>query len=480
MRPNPASSTAQRQGFEGNQLSRHDKKIQQRVSDFMEIVNGLIPSRTGKLTCLKYLLDNNAKVLSNTKSAEEFNGKFDQFRNELEIAIGVSKKESNRQEFLSALKTALAKKGFEDKYDSYVTASNELSGNELLSWIREKQNEIAPPRVKNRSHSQPVLPAQSDTVITTQTTTTTSTQPMFTTQAPMVMQYPAQMTSQTGFPPMMSAYPQGTTFVPVGGYFPTVMPMQAMPNPAPSVAQQQQVAPMPYPPTSMPTGMMGGSYVPFPSMVTQPGFTPANNIPAQQSGIPQPYPQTMAQSPGIPQAYPQTILQPMVPVYGSTMTAQIPLAQPAPAPLPAQVTGWPSPTATISPQSTSTEKVNVNAQLSRETQKYLDSAFMLFTEAKFNRKGTITVIKYLVNAETPRPAQSPDGQRFNDKFFRFTHSFQAIANNVSANEYGNWTFQVLRRIAYTQLDAAEMALLTTRFIIDEPRHDIVAWLNTLY
>ncbi len=502
MRSHLNTGAHQRQTIDATTQSRHDRKIQRRIDDFMDTVNTLMPSRTGKLTCLRYLLDPKAKVLSDSKSAQGFNDKFAQFKQELDLALGQSKKESNRQEFVDGLMTALAKEGFRNDYNSYVAKSGELPMNELLSWIREKQMEINLPKMKERSHSQPVMPAPPSPTLTTQTTTqttTTSTQPVLV-PGPMVMQQPVQMTNPTGYPPLMSSYPPGTNFVPVGGYFPTVMPMQAMQVPAPAFPQQQPVMLMQYPPMGVPNGMMGNAYAQFPPMMMgQPVAAPMNTMPAQQPGIPQPYPQTIIQQPVTPQAYPQTMLQqPGIPQpYPQTIIQQpatpqaavqapvssgpqsAPAQAAAPKSLPTQA-AVPSSPRVPTEKATSAEKVNINAPLSQNGRDQLGAAFRLFTDAKFNRQGTITVVKYLVNGEIPAPAQNQGAQRFNDKFFQFTNSFDAIANRVDSDERMNWNFQVIRQVAFTQFNAAEIALLTTRFAINESRMEIVGWLNTLY
>ncbi len=511
MRPNAPLNSVQRPPVEGTGLSRHDRKIQQRVNDFMDNISDLIPSPTGKLTCLKYLLNPHAKVLSDSKSAEFFNDKFHHFVGELDDALSGSKKASNRQEFLEGLKTAMAKASLGNRYNEFVTASNQLSNDELIAWIGRVQKEIQPPKIKNRSPSQPVLPTQTNPVLTTQTTTqttTTSTQPVLTAQPAMVMQQPVQMSAPM-FQPMMPAYPQGGNFVPAGNYFPAPVPSMQVPMPA--FPQQQQAFVPAFAPAYPANGMMYANPAQFPQTMMQAPVAPMNPVPVQpfsmsppqpqpamqQPVVPQPYPQPMmqqaaipqhysqpyqqpaTQQPGIPQPIPPTILQPMAPVAGNPMITQTAVTQPAPIPVKTEAAAQREQPGQVK-QNPPTERVNINRQLSNESNIQLESVFNLYTEAQFNRRGTITVIKYLVNAEVPGPASNPDTQRFNDKFFRFTNAFDLIAGNVRRDEYVNWNFQVIRRIALTKFNAAEVAILTTRFAIDEPRNEIAAWLNTLY
>jgi hypothetical protein len=144
--------------FDTKALSSHEKKIQKRVVSFMKIVEGLAFSQTGKLTILKFLLDKTTVVLSDTKDANKFNDKFHHFTDELDLAVRKSKKEENQQEFLELLQDRLARDGLGKHYKEYVAMKGSgVSTAQLIEWISEKQNAVNPPKVKQRSHSQPAM-----------------------------------------------------------------------------------------------------------------------------------------------------------------------------------------------------------------------------------------------------------------------------------------------------------------------------------
>ncbi len=265
MRPDRTISVNNAHAEKRVPLSTHEKKIQQRVNDFMEIVHNFDFKRYEKLTCLKFLHDTNIKIPSYGISGEDFSGKFDQFKNELALAAGQSKKQSNQIEFLSLLRTALARESFGDRCGEYIEKSQQLSTKDLIEWIGNRQKEINPAGIRSRSRSQPVLPLPADTAVTTQTLYPSNTPPVTKPRA-----NPAQpiqsMQQASGIP---APYPQ------------TVLQASALPQPVSQypVSQPYLLQPIPYPQTH-------SMHYPNPM--------------GQQQQFSQPYPQqTMA--------YPQTI-----------------------------------------------------------------------------------------------------------------------------------------------------------------------------
>ncbi|NCW86048.1 MAG: hypothetical protein EBV69_08120, partial [Oxalobacteraceae bacterium] len=104
--------------------SSHEKKIQKRVEKFMETVEALKFSQTGKLTILKFLVDKSAVVLSNTKAGEKFNDKFHHFTEEMDLAVRKSKKEENQKEFLELLQERIARDALGKYYKEYAAMKN--------------------------------------------------------------------------------------------------------------------------------------------------------------------------------------------------------------------------------------------------------------------------------------------------------------------------------------------------------------------
>jgi hypothetical protein len=84
-------------------LSKHDKKIEQRANDFMNVFKNFDFSPAGHITCMIHLLAPRAVILGEGPAAQNFNRKFNHFSNELDLALGKSKKEENRNELKTAL-----------------------------------------------------------------------------------------------------------------------------------------------------------------------------------------------------------------------------------------------------------------------------------------------------------------------------------------------------------------------------------------
>lgn len=373
MRPNPISPRT----TETKAQYEHNKKIQKRVDDFMGTVKKLAFSPTGKLTILKFLLDNTAVVLSNTKAAEKFNDKFHHFTNELDLAVKESKKPKNQEQFLRLLRERIARDGLGSHYDEYATLRNSGATTEkLLAWISEKQKEINPPKVRQRSQSQPTM------LVSTSTPT----------QAP-------PMTASQAFVPMVSN-----------------APAFSMPAPpfAPSSAQHA------YPPM----GQYPASSAPCPS----PAMPPQAHPPAYAQSQPQPQPQP----------------------YGQASTV-------APATQPAFSVGG---------------KLNDAQMYARE------NVFKIFKRANFNAKGTITLLKYLVNGDRPRQGSSPEAKRFNNKLSEFIDSYEFIRVGMGEEKHTQWAYECLIEIAESKLPdhVEELADKVT----SQDRQSVVTWLNTLY
>ncbi len=138
-------------------LSKHDKKIEQRAKDFMDIFKNFDFSPAGHITCLIHLLDPSEVKLGKGPAAENFNRKFAQFSNELDLALGKSKKESNRNELKMALIAKIAARGLPFRYQNdYQKVSNNCSTDVVINWLKEIRKQINPPKTISRPHSQVV------------------------------------------------------------------------------------------------------------------------------------------------------------------------------------------------------------------------------------------------------------------------------------------------------------------------------------
>ena len=406
--------------------SSHEKKIQKRVEKFMETVEALKFSQTGKLTILKFLVDKSAVVLSNTKAGEKFNDKFHHFTEEMDLAVRKSKKEENQKEFLELLQERIARDALGKYYKEYAAMKNSgASAAELIEWISDKQKIINPPKIRQRSHSQPTMlvsaPIQAQTPpITTAAPAAnlpstvpglTVTQPMA--QSPMQQISPVIMHQPITYPaPYPIAYPVGYAF--------------ATPAPVQHFA---------YPPTPQPF-----SYPASPNPVSYPATPPAMGFqqPINITGMThQPYPQTFAhaqdQQPGTP------------------------FNMPAPA----------------------QAAFNASGSLNPIQDQARDQLVQIFHEAKFNRPGTLTLLKFLVNGEKPTYSEKPEVKRFNDKLDKFIGSYEQIRTSIGEQRDTRWAFECICLIAKKNLQHAELSILMKK-LISEDRQSVVSWLNTLY
>lgn len=129
-------------------LSRHDKKIEQRANDFMNVFKNFDFSPAGHITCMIHLLAPRAVRLGEGPAAQNFNRKFARLSNELDLVLGKSKKEENRNELKTALVRLIAERGLPQKYQmDYQSASNNLSTAEVINWLKEVREEINPPKM---------------------------------------------------------------------------------------------------------------------------------------------------------------------------------------------------------------------------------------------------------------------------------------------------------------------------------------------
>ena len=387
--------------FDTKALSSHEKKIQKRVVAFMKIVEGLAFSQTGKLTILKFLLDKTTVVLSDTKDANKFNDKFHHFTEELDLAVRKSKREENQQEFLELLQDRLARDGLGKHYKEYAAMKGSgVSTAQLIEWISEKQNAVNPPKVKQRSHSQPAMFVSAPT----------PTQAPPTTTAALVTNLPSSA-------PVFIAPPQ------------VVQP--AMQPYYPSMVQQPVAYPAPQQPFAYPATQHPGAYP----------VTPPNM--------------------GYQQAFPATAManQPQVQ----------PAANSQPQPQASSLTGLNTVQAAFAAGGT----------LDTEKQEARDKVLQNFDGAKFNRKGTITLLKYLVNSELPTYSEKPEVKRFNDKLGNFINSYEKMRDSLAEQRNTRWAFECVTLIAQKSLDPAELMKLMDK-LISEDRQSVADWLNTLY
>lgn len=396
--------------FDTKALSSHEKKIQKRVVAFMKIVEGLAFSQTGKLTILKFLLDKTTVVLSDAKDANKFNDKFHHFTEELDLAVRKSKREENQQEFLELLQDRLARDGLGKHYKEYAAMKGSgVSTAQLIEWISEKQHAVNPPKVKQRSHSQPAMFVSAPT----------PTQAPPTTTAALVTNLPSSA-------PVFIAPPQVVQ--------PAMQPFY------PNMVQQ----PVAYP----------GVQYPFATPAPQQPFT----YPATQH--PGAYPVTPPNM-GYQQAFPGTAM------------ANQPQVQPA-------ANSQPQPQASSLKSLTTVQAAfAAGGTLNTEKQEARDKVLQNFDGAKFNRKGTITLLKYLVNSELPTYSEKPEVKRFNDKLGNFINSYEKIRVSLAEQRNTRWAFECVTLIAQKSLDPAELVKLMDK-LISEDRQSVADWLNTLY
>jgi hypothetical protein len=233
-------------------LSRHDKKIEQRANDFMDVFKNFNFSPAGHITCMIHLLA--PKAVNLRAGDDDFNRKFAQFSNELDLALGKSKKEENKNELKTAIIRLIAESGLpERRQDAYDNVSSNGSTAAVITWLKDVRKEVYRPKMTTRPRSQIITPVQT-------TTTTTTTAPVIrTSQSYRSMPTPQQVPTGN----MMPGYPTQPFFYP---------------NPMP-VNQMQQ--PAPYPTTN---------YVPAPSLHQVPTAMLLNQ--GQEQGQVQPYPGT--------------------------------------------------------------------------------------------------------------------------------------------------------------------------------------------
>ena len=154
--------------------SKHDKKIAQRANDFMGVFENFGFSKAGHIACLIHLLDPDAVKLGKGPSTQNFNDKFVLFCNELDLALGKSKKDENKNELKTALIRLIAESGLpqadQTDFQKVLHNSSKLV---VITWLRELRKKIDPPKMISRPQSQIITPLQ--------TTTTTTASPMVTT-----------------------------------------------------------------------------------------------------------------------------------------------------------------------------------------------------------------------------------------------------------------------------------------------------------
>lgn len=412
MRPIPDKTS----NFDTKALSSHEKKIQKRLDKFMETVEGLAFSQTGKLTILKFLMDKTTVVLSESKAAEKFNDKFHHFTEELDLAVRKSKKEENQKEFLELLQDRIARDALGKHYKEYASLKRSgTSTAQLIEWISDKQKTVNPPKVKQRSHSQPAMfvsaptPAQAAPITTAAPLTNAAPVANLPSSAPVFIAPP-----QVVQPPIQPLY-QHMAQPPV--VYPTVQYPFAPPTPQQQFSYPASPNPGAYP--TMPPHM--GYQPPFPAsgMANQPSTHLAANA--------QPQPQN------------------------SSVTGSVP----APA------------------------AFNANGSLTPTQEQTREQVLQLFDGANFNRKGTITLLKFLVNNELPNYSERPEAKRFNDKLGNFINSYEKIRASTGEQRHARWAFECVCRIAQKHLNSGERVALMEK-LVTEDRGSIATWLNTLY
>ena len=277
-------------------LSRHDKKIEQRADDFMDVFKNFNFSPAGHITCLIHLLA--PKAVNLRTGDDDFNRKFAQFSNELDLALGKSKKEKNKNELKTAIIRLIAERGLPERYqDAYDNVSKNGSTAAVITWLKDVRKEVYRPKMTTRPRSQIITPVQ--------TTTTTTTSPFLTTTTAPVIRashsYRSMPTPQqvpTGN--MMPAYQTQPLF------YPNPMPVTQMQQPAPYPTTHYAPAPsFPQAPTAM---LNHGQVQPYPGTTNWPQQQQQQQQPWQSQNVaPQgqflPYPGTMNWPPQQQQQY---------------------------------------------------------------------------------------------------------------------------------------------------------------------------------
>ncbi len=231
MRPTGSASRSN----EKIHLSKHDKKIEQRAKDFMDVFKNFDFSPAGHITCMIHLLAPKAVKLGEGPAAQRFNQKFAQFSNELDLALGKSKKEENKNELKAALVRLIAERGLPQKYQmDYQSASSNFSTAEVINWLKLVRKEINPPKMTSRPQSQIITPLQTTTTTTTSPILTTATAPVFR-ASHSYRSMPTPQQASTGN--MMPSYPNQPLV------YPNPMPVNQMQQPAPYPATNYVSAP---------------------------------------------------------------------------------------------------------------------------------------------------------------------------------------------------------------------------------------------
>jgi hypothetical protein len=197
---------------------------------------------------------------------DDFNRKFAQFSNELDLALGKSKKEENKNELKTAIIRLIAESGLPERHqDAYDNVSSNGSTAAVITWLKDVRKEVYRPKMTTRPRSQIITPVQTTTTTTTSPFLTTTTAPVIRTSQSF-RQMPTPQQVPTGN--MVPGYPTQPFFYQ---------------NPMP-VNQMQQ--PAPYPTTN---------YVPAPSLHQVPTAMLLNQGQGQgqEQGQVQPYPGTM-------------------------------------------------------------------------------------------------------------------------------------------------------------------------------------------
>jgi len=307
--------------------------------------------------------------------------------------------------------------------------SSGASTAELIEWISEKQKAINPPKIRQRSHSQPAMLVSAPTPAQAPPITTAAPAANLPSSAPAVIVLPtvAQPAVQPLYPNMI----QQPVAYPAGQYpFAPPTPPQSFPYPA---------SPNPghYPPT--PPNM--GHHQPFPA-----------------SGMANP------QYPFAPPTHQQYSPYPPTPNPGAYQAAN---AQPQPQ------------TSSLTGSAPVSVTFNTSGALNPRQEQARDEVINSFENANFNRKGTITLLKFLVNNELPKYSEKPEAKRFNDKLNNFINSYEKIRDRTGEQRHTRWAFECACRIAGNHLNSPERVMLMDKFL-EENTESIANWLNTLY
>jgi hypothetical protein len=281
MRPNSNASRSN----EKIHLSRHDKKIEQRANDFMDIFENFNFSPAGHIACLIHLLAPAALRLGEGPADQNFNRTFAQFSNELDLALGKSKKVENRNELKTVLVRLIAERGLPQKYqDDFQSVLSNSSTATVIRRLREIRKIINPPKMTTRPRSQIITPVQT-------TTTTTTTAPVIrTSHSYRSMPIPQQVPTGN----MTPGYQTQPLF------YPNPMPVNQMQQPAPYLTTNHLSAPsFPQAPTAMWNQVQEqGQVQPYPGTTNWPQQQQQQQLPWQSQNVaPQgqflPYPGTM-------------------------------------------------------------------------------------------------------------------------------------------------------------------------------------------